>query len=244
MNIYSAKYGAAEDVACMEELASKRRVLVDARVHHLGGDIMNQAVKKLPLMLGVVGAIAFAAATPSWAVEKGSAASGASAQAGAQTKATGSSAKMSGKMSGHAASSEGMKTGQMKGTKTGQMLSSRTGIRSSRTDIGARENLRNRTSVGLREARFRDRRYATGSVGVGVNAGFADTGFYGWGSPGYGYAAGYGAYPGYGGYGYAAGYPGCTCGAPGVAFGYGYPAGYAVGVPGTPPGVGAERAGA
>ena len=43
---------------------------------------MNQAVKKLPLMLGVVGAIAFAAATPSWAVEKGSAASGASAPEG------------------------------------------------------------------------------------------------------------------------------------------------------------------
>src|SRR6266480_1531845 len=121
MNIYSAKYGAAEDVACMEELASKRRVLVDARVHHLGGDIMNQAVKKLPLMLGVVGAIAFAAATPSWAQEKGSAAVGASAQTGAQTKATGSHAKMSsgmtgtsGKMSGRAASSEGMKTGHMR----------------------------------------------------------------------------------------------------------------------------------
>ncbi len=35
-----------------------------------GGATMNKAVMKLPLMLGVVGAIAFAAATPSWAAEQ------------------------------------------------------------------------------------------------------------------------------------------------------------------------------
>jgi hypothetical protein len=217
---------------------------------------MNQAVKKLPLMLGVVGAIAFAAATPSWAQEKGSAPAGASAQ----TKATGSNAKkISGnaetrsmssgpaasskgmrgeRISGRAASSEGMKTGHMRTSeKTGHPsmrsgrahLSSKEHLRT-RTNIGARESIRTRTSTGLREARFRDRRFATSSVGVGVNAGFADTGFYGYGygSPGFGYgygspgfAAGYG-YPA--GYGYAAGYPGCTCGAPGVAWGYGSPA--------------------
>src|SRR5947207_606413 len=95
---------------------------------------MNQTVKKLPLMLGVVGAIAFAAAAPSWAQERGSAA-GASAQTGAQTKATGSNAKMSGggmsgtsgKMSGRAASSEGMKTGNMRTSEK----TSHTGMRSS-----------------------------------------------------------------------------------------------------------------
>src|SRR5262249_57680954 len=87
---------------------------------------MKKAVMKLPLMLGVVGAIAFAAATSSWAQDKGSAAPGASAQTGAQTKATGSKAKMtSGKMSGRAASSEGMKTGHMRTSgKTGHMRTS------------------------------------------------------------------------------------------------------------------------
>src|SRR5260370_2878419 len=54
-----------------------------------GGATMNKAVMKLPLMLGVVGAIAFAAATPSWAAEqKGpNAAAGANLQAGAPAKA-------------------------------------------------------------------------------------------------------------------------------------------------------------
>src|SRR5260370_29930058 len=61
-----------------------------------GGATMNKAVMKLPLMLGVVGAIAFAAATPSWAAEqKGpNAAAGANAQAGAQAKTTRSPAQM------------------------------------------------------------------------------------------------------------------------------------------------------
>src|SRR5216684_3746051 len=214
-----------------------------------GGATMNKAVMKLPLMLGVVGAIAFAAATPSWAAEqKGpNAAAGANAQAGAQAKTTGSAAKMSAgtndgtktsaganagaKMStGYAASNEGRRTGQK--LSKGSQLSSRTHLGSTRTHlsskqslrtrthIGARESFRTRTGVGLREARLRNR-----SVGVGVEAGFEDNSFaYGYGSQGYGYSPGYG-YPGYAGYGYAAGYPGrCTCGAPGVAWGYGYPA--------------------
>src|SRR5262245_37486132 len=188
-------------------------------------------------MLGVAGAIAFAAATSSWAQDKGSAAPGASAQTGAQTKATGSKARMTtGKMSGRAASSEGMKTGHMKTSgktghmKTGHMKTSGktayTSMRSSRTHVSSKVHLRTRTrtSAALREARLRDQRVATGSVGTGVNTGFANTGFYGYGSPGFGFAPGYG-YPGYAGYrGYAAGYPGCTCGAPGVAWGYRSPA--------------------
>ena len=105
---------------------------------------MKKAVMKLPLMLGVVGAIAFAAATSSWAQDKGSAAPGASAQTGAQTKATGSKARMtSGKMSGRAASSEGMKTGYMRTSgktghmKTGHMKTSgkTAHMRSSRTHV-------------------------------------------------------------------------------------------------------------
>src|SRR5260370_19596320 len=56
-----------------------------------GGATMNKAVMKLPLMLGVVGAIAFAAATPSWAAEqKGpNAAAGANLQAGGPAQTTG-----------------------------------------------------------------------------------------------------------------------------------------------------------
>src|SRR5262249_4717796 len=159
---------------------------------------MKKAVMKLPLMLGVVGAIAFAAATSSWAQDKGSAAPGASAQTGTQTKATGSKARMtSGKTSGRAASTEGMKSRHMKTSgktghmKTGHMKTSgKTGhasMRSSRTHVSSKVQLRTRTrtSAALREARLRDQRFATGSVGVGVNAGFANTGFYGdgYGSP-------------------------------------------------------------
>src|SRR5262249_24289510 len=192
-----------------------------------GGATMNQAVKKLPLMLGVVGAIAFAAATPSWAAEKGAAA-GADAQAGTHAKATGSSTKMS---KGHAASSEGMRGSKVSGQKLskGELstkkhisssqkhisrthLSSKQSLRT-KTRIGTRENLRTRTSIGLREARLRERRLATGSVGV--NAGFQDTSF-GFGSSQPGFAAGYG-YPGYAYPGYAYGAArGCTC-APGYA---------------------------
>src|SRR5262249_40030439 len=172
---------------------------------------MKKAVMKLPLMLGVVGAIAFAAATSSWAQDKGSAAPGASAQTGAQTKATGSKARMtSGKMSGRAASSEGMKTGHIRTSgktghmKTGHMKTSgkTAHMRSSRTHVSSKVHLRTRTrtSAALREARLRGQRFATSSVGVRVNTGFANTGFYGgYGSPGFGFAPGYG-YPGYAGY--------------------------------------------
>src|SRR6266581_2537143 len=117
---------------------------------------------------------------------------------------------------GHAASNEGIAAGK-KLSKSSQLsgrthmgpgrkhLSSKEGVRT-RTHIGSRT----RTSVGLREARLRNRSLATSSVGFGVDAGFQDTGFaYGYGSPGYGYAA---SYPGR-----------CTC-APGVASGYGSPA--------------------
>src|SRR5438034_7268491 len=88
-----------------------------------GGAIMNKAVMKLPLMLGVVGAIAFAAAMPSWAAEKSqNAGAGMSAQTGSQTKATGSSMKMSSgthakPSTARAASTEGMRTGHMSGQK-------------------------------------------------------------------------------------------------------------------------------
>src|ERR1700674_148789 len=159
-----------------------------------GGATMNKAVMKLPLMLGVVGAIAFAAATPSWAAEQKGPNAAAGVQAGTQIKATGSSAKMSAdtnagantKMStGRAASSEGMRTGR-KLSKDSQLssrthmgsgrahLSSKEGART-RTHIGVRESLRTRTSVGLREARFRHRGYETDPVGVGIDAGFDDT---------------------------------------------------------------------
>src|SRR2546427_4686204 len=176
-----------------------------------GGAIMNKAVMKLPLMLGVVGAIAFAAATPSWAAEqKGpNAADGGNAPAAApakttQAKTTGPAAKTSAgtntgaKMStGHAASKEGIAAGK-KLSKSSQLsgrthmgpgrkhLSSKEGVRT-RTHIGSRT----RTSVGLREARLRNRSLATSSVGFGVDAGFQDTGFaYGYGSPRYGQWAG------------------------------------------------------
>src|SRR5262249_22606064 len=111
---------------------------------------MKKAVMKLPLMLGVVGAIAFAAATSSWAQDKGSAAPGASAQTGTQTKATGSKARMtSGKTSGRAASSEGMKSRHMKTSgKTGHMKTTgKTGhasMRSSRTHVSSKVQLRTR----------------------------------------------------------------------------------------------------
>src|SRR5439155_2283949 len=86
-----------------------------------GGAIMNKAVMKLPLMLGVVGAIAFAAATPSWAAEqKGpNAADGGNAQMAAQSKTTGSAAKTSAgtntgatMLTGHVASNEGRAAGK------------------------------------------------------------------------------------------------------------------------------------
>src|SRR5262252_8884548 len=142
---------------------------------------MKKAVMKLPLMLGVVGAIAFAAATHSWAQDKGSAAPGASAQTGAQTKATGSKARMTSGKAGHMKTGH-MKTGHMKTTgKTGHAS-----MRSSRTHVSSKVHLRTRTrtSAALREARLRNQRFATSSVGVGVNTGFANTGFYGYGSPG------------------------------------------------------------
>src|ERR1051326_7172393 len=157
---------------------------------------MNKAVMKLPLMLGVVGAIAFAAATPSWAAEKGQTAAGAGAQAGTQTK-TGSSAKMSTgtgtKAVGHAESNAGMKTGHVSkssklSSKT-QMGTGRTHLSSkergrTRTRGGERESFGSRTRLDLREPRFRNRN----DVGFGVEAGYQDTGFaYGYGAPGYGY---------------------------------------------------------
>src|SRR5260370_40803863 len=189
-----------------------------------GGAPMNKAVMKLPLMLGADGAIAFAAATPSWAAEQKApnAAAGATSEAGAQAKTTGSAAKMSAgtndgtktsagantgaKMStGYAAANEGMRTGQK--LSKGSQLSGRTHLGSTRTHlsskqslrtrthIGARESFRTRTSVGLREARLRNRSLVTGSVGFGVDAGFEDTGFaYGYGSPRYGHPPRY-CYP-------------------------------------------------
>src|SRR5260370_21958831 len=117
-----------------------------------GGATMNKAVMKLPLMLGVVGAIAFAAATPSWAAEqKGrNAADGGNAQAAAQAKTTGSAAKTSAgtntgaKMStGHAASNEGMAAGK-KLSKSSQ-LSGRTHMGPRRKHLSSKEGGRPRT---------------------------------------------------------------------------------------------------
>src|SRR5216684_6727681 len=205
-----------------------------------GGATMNKAVMKLPLMLGVVGAIAFAAATPSWAAEqKGpNAAAGANAQAGAQAKTTGSAAKMSAgtndgtktsagandgtktsagantgaKMStGYAASNEGMRTGQK--LSKGSQLSGRTHMSPGRTHLSSKQSLRTRTHIGARES-FRTR------TGVGLREARLRNRSVGVGvEAGFednSFAYGYGSQ----GYGYGAGY-----GYPGYA-GYGYAAGY------------------
>src|ERR1700674_375714 len=101
-----------------------------------GGATMNKAVMKLPLMLGVVGAIAFAAATPSWAAEQKGPNAAASAKMSADTNA-GANTKMS---TGRAASSEGMRTGQK--LSNGSQLSSRTHMGSGRAHLSSKEGVR------------------------------------------------------------------------------------------------------
>ena len=155
---------------------------------------MNKAVMKLPLMLGVVGAIAFAAATPSWAAEKGqSAGGGSSMQAQTQSKGPSSGGKISGNagMKGHAttgraASNEGIRSNQMS---KGSKLSGRTHMGSrqgmgrthvsskqgmSRTHVSSREGLRTKTRISSRErirtrtsVGLREARFRGADTGVG-----------------------------------------------------------------------------
>src|SRR5262245_65923462 len=93
---------------------------------------MNKAVRKLPLMLGIVGAIAFAAATPSWAAEKGSAGGGAQAQTqvGAKHQATG---KMSARSKAGVSTKTSMgRSGSSEGIRGGKKLSKRSRFSSQR----------------------------------------------------------------------------------------------------------------